>query len=128
MITNFSAGAYLKRILGKNEKICAGNYLLVILNSRTLKTSHETVKGTIDKAELHSSGRYLTYSIICSFTYKEQFYNIELSVSDIFPFVGSVYKEYPVGNTTFLINYEFDIDLSQKQAAKRHGRTGLKYC
>ena len=79
----------------------------------TLKSSNEMVSGTIDKVELHSSGRYLTYSIICSFTYKEQFYNIELSVSDIFPFVGSVYKEYPVGDTTFLINYEYGIAFPQ---------------
>ena len=75
----------------------------------TLKKSHDTVTGTIDKVESRVSGRFINYRLICSFTYKDQFYNIELSVLDIFPFVGSVYKEYPVGQTTFYVNYEYGI-------------------
>jgi len=79
----------------------------------TLKTSHETVNGSIDKVETSVSGKILSYGLICSFTYKDQYFNIAISVTDIFPFVGSVYKEYPVGDTTFLINYEYGIAFPQ---------------
>jgi len=79
----------------------------------TLKNSHEKVSGTIDKVNMQSTGRYLSYTITCSFTYKDQYYNIELAVTDIFPFVGSVYKEYPVGDTIFLINYDYGIAFPQ---------------
>jgi hypothetical protein len=79
----------------------------------TLKTSNEMVSGTIDKVNMISTGRYLSYTITCSLTYKDQYHNIELAVTDIFPFVGSVYKEYPVGDTTFLINNEFGIAFPQ---------------
>jgi len=79
----------------------------------TLKNSNEMVSGSIDKIETNVSGKILSYRLICSFTYKDQYFNIELSVTDIFPFVGSVYKEYPVGNTTFLVNYEYGIAFPQ---------------
>jgi hypothetical protein len=75
----------------------------------TLKTSHETINGTIDKIESSLSGKIISYGLICSFTYKDEYFNIEISVTDIFPFVGSVYKEYPVGDTTFLVNYDYGI-------------------
>jgi len=78
-----------------------------------LKMSHETVNGTIYKVNSYSTGRYLSYSITCSFTYKDKFNEIELPITDIFPFVGSVYKEYPTGDTTFLINYEAGIVFPQ---------------
>jgi hypothetical protein len=75
----------------------------------TLKNYHDTVSGTIDKIESRVSGKIVSYRLICSFTYKDQYYNIELSVMDIFPFVGAVYKEYPAGETTFWVNYEYGI-------------------
>ena len=75
----------------------------------TLKNYHDTVSGTIDKVESRVSGKIVSYRLICSFTYEEQYYNIELSVMDIFPFIGSVYKEYPVGETTFYVNSEYGI-------------------
>jgi len=75
----------------------------------TLKKSNEMVSGSIDKVNMMSTGRYLSYTITCSLTYKDQYYNIELAVTDIFPFVGSVYKDYPVGNTTFLVNNDYGI-------------------
>jgi len=78
-----------------------------------LKMSHETVNGTIYSVNSYSTGRYLSYSITCSFTYKDKFNKMDLPITDIFPFVGSVYKEYPVGDTTFLINYEAGIVFPQ---------------
>ena len=78
-----------------------------------LKMSHETVNGAIYSVNSYSTGRYLSYSITCSFTYKDKFNKMDLPITDIFPFVGSVYKEYPVGDTTFLINYETGIAFPQ---------------
>jgi len=78
-----------------------------------LKISNETVNGAIISVNNYSTGRYISYWITCSFTYKDKFNKIDLPVTDIFPFVGSVYKEYPTGDTTFLINYEAGIAFPQ---------------
>ena len=78
-----------------------------------LKKTHELVTGNIDNIEYNSSGKSGTYSLVCSYIYKGQMYNRKIIVSNGIPFFTSVYKEYPKGETIFMLNYEKDIIFPQ---------------
>ena len=79
----------------------------------TLKKTHELVIGNIDNIEYNSSGKSGTYWLICSYIYKGQMYNRKVFISNGIPFFTSFYKEYPKGETIFMLNYEKDIIFPQ---------------
>jgi hypothetical protein len=78
-----------------------------------LKKTHELVTGNIDNIGYKKYGKTETYWLICSYTYNDQLYNKKVYVENGIPFFSSIYKEYPKGETIFMLDYEKDIIFPQ---------------
>jgi hypothetical protein len=80
-----------------------------------LKYNHELVNGNIENIDYHSSGKSGTFWLVFSYNYKNQIYKKKIFISDGMPFITSIYKEYPKGETKFMLNYDRDIIFPQNR-------------
>ncbi|MFP3043366.1 hypothetical protein LQZ19_16250 [Treponema primitia] len=78
-----------------------------------LKNSHILALGSIERIEHKSTGKSSTDWLVFSYTYNGQNYNEKIYISDGIPFLTNIYKDYPKGNTVFMVNTERNIIFPQ---------------